>query len=53
MIPHAKGYFPCPFVEGQDCFQPCVEVEGGKDELGQKVVGGPIVAPNNNEFHPF
>jgi hypothetical protein len=38
--PHGEGYLPCPLAEGKDLWQPCFEVEGGKDGLIQQVVGG-------------
>jgi len=34
MTPRVEGYLPCLLVEGKKFLQPCVEVEGGKDELG-------------------
>jgi hypothetical protein len=33
--PHGEGYLPCPLAEGKDLWQPCFEVEGGKDGLRQ------------------
>jgi hypothetical protein len=47
-----RGTFHAPLWRGKDLLQPCVEVEGEKDELRQQVVGGPFVVPKIDGSHP-